>query len=402
MAENSHVMPTYNRSPLAFERGEGAWLFTAEGEAYLDFAAGIGVTVLGHSHRALIDTLIEQAERLWHTSNLYTIPGQESLADGLCALSFADKVFFCNSGAEAMEGAIKTARKYHATHDQPEKYEIITFRGAFHGRTMVTLAAAGNRAHLEGFGPAPLGFIQMDGFDLEKTKQAIGSKTAAILIEPVQGEGGIMAVPYSFMRGLRELCDVHGILLIVDEVQCGIGRTGKLFAYEWADIQPDIMAIAKGIGGGFPLGAFLATDGAAIGMVMGTHGSTYGGNPLAVSVGNKVLEIVSQPVFLAEVERLGLLMKQKLAALKDRFPEIIAQIRGVGLMLGIKTIPLNTELVAALRETKLLTVGAGDNVVRLMPPLNITDDDLNAAITALETACKKLQEKNDKDRRQND
>lgn len=391
MVEKSHVMPTYNRSPLAFERGEGAWLFTENGEAYLDFASGIAVNALGHSHPDLIEVLVNQANRLWHTSNLYTIPGQESLSDKLCALSFADKVFFCNSGAEAMEGAIKTARKHFAAKGEPDRYEILTFSGAFHGRTMVTLAAAGNQAYLEGFGPAPEGFTQLQGFDLDQVEQAIGPQTAGVLIEPVQGEGGIMPVPTEFLRGLRALCDKHEILLIVDEVQCGVGRTGRLFAYEWADVVPDIMAIAKGIGGGFPLGAFLATDKAASGMVPGTHGSTYGGNPLAVAVGAKVLDIVSDQTFLSEVERLGLLMKQKLAALKDKFPNIIAEIRGEGLMLGIKTIPVNGDMVNALREANLLTVGAGDNVVRLIPPLNITDADVAAAMTSLETACTVLQ-----------
>ncbi|MGC6472977.1 MAG: aspartate aminotransferase family protein [Parvibaculales bacterium] len=391
MVEKSHVMPTYNRSSLAFERGEGAWLFTESGDAYLDFASGIAVNALGHSHQGLIEALMDQANRLWHTSNLYTIPGQESLSARLCALTFADQVFFCNSGAEAMEGAIKTARKHFAARGEPDRYEILTFTGAFHGRTMTTLAAAGNRAYLDGFGPAPEGFTQLDGFDLDLVEQAIGPQTAAVLIEPVQGEGGIMPVPTEFMRGLRALCDAHDLLLIVDEVQCGVGRTGRLFAHEWAGISPDIMAVAKGIGGGFPLGAFLATERAASGMVPGTHGSTYGGNPLAVAVGAKVLEIVSEEGFLAEVERLGLLLKQKLAALKDRFPGVIAEIRGEGLMLGIKTVPLNSDMVSALREANLLTVGAGDNVVRLIPPLNLTDADIEAAMTALETACKALQ-----------
>lgn len=400
MGDKSHVMPTYNRSPLAFERGEGAWLFTESGEAYLDFASGIAVNALGHSHQGLIAALTEQANRLWHTSNLYTIPGQESLSDRLCALTFADQVFFCNSGAEAMEGAIKTARKYFAAKGEAERYEILTFTGAFHGRTMVTLAAAGNQAYLDGFGPVPQGFTQLNGFDLDLVEQAVGPQTAAILIEPVQGEGGIMPVPTEFLRGLRALCDKHDLLLIVDEVQCGVGRTGRLFAHEWAGISPDIMAVAKGIGGGFPLGAFLATERAASGMVPGTHGSTYGGNPLAVAVGAKVLDIVSDEGFLAEVERLGLLLKQKLAGLKDRFPDIIAEIRGEGLMLGVKTVPLNSDMVAALREAKLLTVGAGDNVVRLIPPLTITDADVEAALASLEAACMKLQAVTDRDQSQ--
>ena len=393
--EKSHVMPTYNRSELAFERGEGAWLFTANNEAYLDFAAGIAVNVLGHNHPVLNQSLKDQADRLWHTSNLYTISGQEKLADKLCASCFADRVFFCNSGAEAMEGAIKTARKYHAVQGHGEKIEIITFKGAFHGRTMMALAAAGNPTYLEGFGPVPEGFVQIPNFDLEATEKAIHANTAGILIEPIQGEGGIVPVPHDFMRGLRQLCDAHDILLIVDEVQCGIGRTGKLFAYEWSDIQPDIMAIAKGIGGGFPLGAFLATEKAASGMVAGTHGSTYGGNPLAVAVGSTVMDIVAKPDFLAQVEKTGMVLAQKLAALQDSWPNVIAEIRGQGLMLGIKTVIANTELVAALREAKMLTVGAGDNVVRLIPPLNITDDDVDAAMQALETACAYVTQNNE-------
>lgn len=393
--EKSHVMPTYNRSELAFERGEGAWLFTAENEAYLDFAAGIAVNVLGHNHPVLNQTLKDQADKLWHTSNLYTISGQENLADKLCEACFADRVFFCNSGAEAMEGAIKTARKFHAAQGHTEKIEIITFAGAFHGRTMMALAAAGNPAYLDGFGPVPEGFVQIPSFDLKATEKAIHAQTAGILIEPIQGEGGIMPVPHDFMQGLRALCDAHDILLIVDEVQCGVGRTGKLFAYEWSDIQPDIMAVAKGIGGGFPLGAFLATEKAAAGMVAGTHGSTYGGNPLAVAVGGAVMDIVAQPDFLAQVEKKGLILAQKLAALQDNWPNIIAEIRGQGLMLGLKTIIPNTELVAALRAANMLTVGAGDNVVRLIPPLNITDEDIDAAMRALETACAELAHKNE-------
>lgn len=384
------VMPTYNRSPLAFERGDGAWLKTADGEEYLDFASGIAVNLLGHSHPALLEALQTQSEKLWHVSNLYTMPEQQKLAAQLCASSFADRVFFCNSGAEAMEGAIKTARKYHAAQGHAERYEIIGFTGAFHGRTLTTLAAAGNPAYLDGFGPKAEGFIHIDGFDAEAVEAAIGPQSAAILIEPVQGEGGIVAVPEEFLRRLRALCDAHDLLLIVDEVQCGMGRTGKLFAYEWSGIMPDIMAIAKGIGGGFPLGAFLATEKAASGMVPGTHGSTYGGNPLGCAVGLAVLEIVGDTAFLRQVQDTALLLKQKLAALVDRYPKVFADVRGTGLMLGLKAVMPNTEIVAALRDAHLLTVGAGDNVVRLLPPLIIGPTEIDAALTALETACEKL------------
>lgn len=390
----SHVMPTYNRSALAFVRGQGAWLFTADDTAYLDFAAGIGVNALGHSHPALVDALKQQADSLWHVSNLYTIPGQEKLAARLCDLTFADKIFFCNSGAEAMEGAIKTARKYHAakaSKSETPPYEIISFTGAFHGRTLATLAAAGNPAHLDGFGPKLEGFVHIDGFDIAKTTAAITDKTAAIMIEPIQGEGGMKVVPLEFMQALRALCDAHGLLLIVDEVQCGTGRTGKLFAHEWAGITPDIMAIAKGIGGGFPIGAFLATQEAARGMVAGTHGSTYGGNPLGMAVAGKVLDIVSTPDFLAQVSRMGLALKQQLTALKTRYPELIAEVRGDGLMLGLKCLCPNIEMVEALRTANVLSVGAGDNVVRLMPPLIIGAEEIAALMTAFDKACTALQ-----------
>ncbi|MFN3483469.1 MAG: aspartate aminotransferase family protein, partial [Rhabdaerophilum calidifontis] len=330
------------------------------------------------------------AQKLWHVSNLYTISGGERLARRLCELTFADRVFFTNSGAEALECAIKTARKYHSANGQPERFRIITFEGAFHGRTLATIAAGGQKKYLEGFGPAMPGFDQVPFGDLDAVKAAIGPETGAILIEPVQGEGGMRAAPPGFLRALRELCDAHGLLLILDEVQCGVGRTGKLFAYEWAGIVPDIMAVAKGIGGGFPMGACLASEAAAKGMTIGTHGSTYGGNPLAMAVGNAVLDIVAEPAFLEQVRATARDLRQRLAELKDRHPDVIEEIRGEGLLVGIRTRVANTDLVAAGREAGILTVAAGDNVVRLLPPLNIGDAEIREAYARLDAACTAL------------
>jgi acetylornithine/N-succinyldiaminopimelate aminotransferase len=383
----SAVMSTYARAPLAFERGEGVWLYTVDGERYLDFGGGIAVSSVGHSHPHLVEALTEQAKKLWHTSNVYTIPEGEKLAKRLAELTFADVTFFTNSGAEALEGSIKTARKYHFANGQPERYRVITFEGAFHGRTLATIAAGGQKKYLEGFGPASPGFDQVPFADHKALEAAITPETAAILVEPIQGEGGIRVLPTQCLRGLRELCDKHGLLLIFDEVQSGVGRTGKLFAHEWAGITPDIMAVAKGIGGGFPMGAFMATTEAAKGMTAGTHGSTYGGNPLAMAVGNAVLDIVADPKLLQHVEDMGLLMKQRLAELKDRHPAVIAEIRGKGLLMGIRTVVTNTDLVAELREQKMLTIGAGDNVVRMLPPLTITEADVLEAVHRIDLAC---------------
>ncbi|MGL4243004.1 MAG: aspartate aminotransferase family protein [Beijerinckiaceae bacterium] len=384
---SSAVMPTYARADLAFERGEGVWLHAENGRRYLDFGGGIAVSSVGHSHPHLVKALTDQAQKLWHTSNVYRIPEGERLAARLRDLTFADVVFFTNSGAEALEGSIKTARKYHSANGHPEKYRIITFEGAFHGRTLATIAAGGQKKYLEGFGPVSPGFDQVPFGDHKALEAAITPETAAILVEPVQGEGGIRVLPTQCLRGLRELCDKHGLLLIFDEVQSGVGRTGKLFAHEWSGITPDIMAVAKGIGGGFPMGAFMATSEAAKGMTAGTHGSTYGGNPLAMAVGNALLDIVSDPAFLAKVERTALLMKQRLAELKDRYPSVIAEIRGKGLLMGIRTVVPNTDLVAELREQEMLTIGAGDNVVRLLPPLIIDEDDVAEAMKRLDAAC---------------
>ena len=388
--DRSPLYDTFARAPLAFVRGEGAWVETTDGRKLLDFGGGIAVNSLGHAHPALVKALTEQAGRLWHVSNLYQIPEQEALAETLTRLSFADKVFFGNSGAEAVECAIKTARRYHFVGGHPEKNQIITFAGSFHGRTLATLAAAANPKYQEGYAPAPGGFVQVPVGDLKAVKAAIGPETAAIMIEPIQGEGGIRAVPAQFLRDLRALCDEHGLLLIYDEVQTGIGRTGKLFAYEWSGAAPDIMALAKGLGGGFPVGACLATLEAAKGMTAGTHGTTFGGNPLAMAVGNAVMDIVADPAFLEEVRRKGLYFKQRLASVVDAHPDAVAEIRGEGLLIGLRCITPAADVVAALRDQGLLTVGAGENVVRLLPPLNVSDAEIDGAIERLDAALASL------------
>ena len=387
------VLPTYARAQVAFDRGEGVRVFTPEGEEYLDFGAGVAVTSCGHAHPRLVKALTDQAQRIWHTSNLYQMPGQEMLAQRLTEATFADTVFFTNSGAEALECSIKMARKYHAAQGHPERFRLITFEGAFHGRTLATIAAGGQAKYIEGFGPKVDGFDQVPFGDIDAVKAAITEATAGMLIEPIQGEGGIRPVPNEFLRALRSLCDEHGLLLLFDEVQCGIGRTGKLFAHEWAGVTPDIMAIAKGIGGGFPLGACLATENAAQGMTAGTHGSTFGGNPLATAVGNAVLDVVMAPGFLEGVQDRSLYLKQKLAALKDAHPTVIEDIRGFGLMMGIKCKVPNTELQAAAMDEHLLTIGAGDNVVRLLPPLVVADSDIDDAIGRLDRACAAIEAK---------
>ena len=384
------VMPTYARANLAFERGEGTRLFTADGEAYLDFGSGVAVNALGHAHPHLVETLKEQAGKLWHTSNLYRIEGQERLAERLIEVSFADTVFFANSGAEAMECAIKMVRKYHASNGAPERYRLITFANAFHGRTLATLAAGGNEKYLDGFGPVLDGFDQVPLGDLEAVKKAIGGNTAGILIEPIQGEGGIQETSPEFLRNLRKLCDDNGLLLVMDEVQTGMGRTGRLFAHEWAGITPDIMALAKALGSGFPVGACLATEKAASGMTAGTHGSTFGGNPLAMAVGNAVLDVMLEHGFLEQVRDKALLFKQKLASVVDQFPTLIEDVRGEGLLLGLKTKIPNTDLAAALLDQHLLTVNAGDNVVRFIPPLTVTPEEIDEAVNALSKACEQL------------
>lgn len=384
------VMGTYARQDIVFERGEGSWLISTTGERYLDFGSGVAVNLLGHAHPKLVEALTDQAHKVWHTSNLYRIAGQERLAERLCAVTFAEKVFFCNSGAEACEGAIKLARRYHHVCGRPERYRIITFQGAFHGRTLATIAAAGNEKYLDGFGPRMPGFDVVPLGDMAAVEAAIGPETAAIMVEPVQGEGGIRVVPAEDLRQLRELCDKHGLLLVLDEVQCGFGRTGKLFAHEWAGITPDVMAIAKGLGGGFPVGAFLATAEAAKGMVPGTHGSTFGGNPLAMAVGNAVLDVVLEPGFLEAVQHKANRLKQELARIKDEHPDVVEEIRGLGLLTGIRVKPPVADVLKACTAEKLLAVTAGENVLRLLPPLNITDAELTEGIARLSRALRRV------------
>jgi len=386
----SAVLPTYARADVAFERGEGAYLITADGRRYLDFASGIAVTALGHAHPKLVKALVDQAHKVWHTSNLFRIEGQERLAERLVQHTFADKVFFANSGAEAVECGLKMVRKYHDDTGHPERFRVITFEGSFHGRTLATLAAANNQKYLHGFEPAVEGFDNLPFGDLKAVEKAITGETAAILVEPVQGEGGVRPASRSFLRGLRELCDRHGLLLFFDEVQCGMGRTGKLFAHEWAEVTPDVMSVAKAIGGGFPLGACLASDRAAVGMVAGTHGSTYGGNPLAMAVGNAVLDVMLADGFLARVERMGNHLTQQLSMLVEKYPTVISGVRGSGLLLGLQCKVTNTDLVAALRGQGMLSVGAGENVVRLLPPLIVSEAEIGEAIEKLDAACKEL------------
>ncbi len=386
----SHVLPTYNRAPIAFERGEGSWAIATDGTRYLDLGAGIAVNVLGHAHPDLVEALTRQAGRIWHVSNLYQIPEQERLADLLAEHSFAETVFFTNSGTEAAELAIKMARKYWDHQGQPDRVEILTFEGAFHGRSTGAIAAAGSDKMVKGFGPLMPGFRQLPWGDMEALRAAIDDGTAAVMVEPVQGEGGIRPMDDADLRELRALCDKTGALLILDEVQCGMGRTGRLFAHEHAGITPDIMMVAKGIGGGFPLGAVLATRAAAAGMVAGTHGSTYGGNPLACAVGARVMEIVSDDAFLAEVNRKAALFRQKLEGLVAAHPDLFEAVRGHGLMLGLKCRVAPTELVKAGYEQGILTVAAADNTLRILPPLNITDDEITEAVTRLDRAAASL------------
>jgi len=386
----SHLLPVFARVDLGFTRGEGCYLIATNGDRYLDFTSGVAVNALGHAHPYLVKALQEQATKLWHMSNLFKSPDGEILSARLCEQSFADFVFFCNSGAEAMEGVIKLVRHYHFSKGHPERYRIITFEGAFHGRTLATLAATGSAKYLEGFGPPMDGFDQVPHGDIEAVKKAIGPNTAGILIEPVQGEGGVRSAPNSFFRALRELCDQHGILLAIDEVQTGMGRTGDLFAYKRLGITPDVMSLAKALGGGFPIGAVLASAKAAEGMAPGSHGSTFGGNPLAVAAANAVLDVMLKPGFFDHVRKMSLLLKQKLASVVDRYPSVLSEVRGEGLLIGVKAVVPSGDLVAALREQKLLTVGAGDNVVRFLAPLIVTEAEIDQSIQSLEHACATL------------
>ena len=377
------VLPTYSRAPLSFVKGEGSWLIEADGRRFLDLGSGIAVNALGHAHPALVAALSEQANALWHTSNLYQIPNQQALADKLVEHSFADTVFFTNSGTESCELAVKMARKYWYEKGQPDRTDILTVDGAFHGRSSAGIAAAGSEKMIKGFGPILPGFVHLPWADLDAVRAALGDTTAAVLIEPVQGEGGIRTLPDSFLKDLRAMCDETGTLLILDEVQCGIGRTGRLFAHEWAGITPDIMMVAKGIGGGFPLGAVLATEAAAAGMTVGTHGSTYGGNPLGCAVGCAVIDIVMAPGFLDGVNRKAGLLRQKLEGLVAAHPEIFEAVRGQGLMLGLKCKVAAADLVKAGYDNLVITVPAADNVIRMLPPLTITEEDISEAVARL-------------------
>ena len=384
------VLPSYSRANLRFVKGEGAWLFTENGEKYLDMGAGIAVNCLGHANPHLTKILTDQAGNLWHTSNLYHIPNQEKLANNLVQSTFADTVFFTNSGTESMECAIKMARKFHHSNDDPDRTEIITFENSFHGRSLAMISAAGSEKLTKGFEPILSGFIQIQYNNIEQLREVVSAKTAAIVLEPIQGEGGIIPAQEQFLLQVKKLCLENGILLILDEIQCGVGRTGSLFAYEEYNVMPDIMAIAKGIGGGFPLGACLATERAAQGMTAGTHGSTYGGNPLACAVGNAVLEIINDQKFLDEVKIKSLLLKQKLAYLLDQHPDIFEEVRGKGLMIGLKCKIFNTDLVNAGYQKGLITVPGGDNTVRLLPPLNITNEEIDLAVTMLDKCANHL------------
>lgn len=381
------VLPTYNRAPLSFVKGEGSWLIEADGTRYLDLGAGIAVNALGHAHPTLVAAITEQAQNLWHVSNLYRIPQQQALADLLVDKTFADTVFFTNSGTESCELAVKMARKYFYEKGQPQRTGIIAFSGSFHGRSSAGIAAARSEKMIVGFGPLLPGFVHLEFSDHEALNAAVTDTTAAVLLEPVQGEGGIRPVPDQCLKGLRDLCDSHDILLIFDEVQCGMGRTGKLFAHEWSGISPDIMMVAKGIGGGFPLGAVLGTEEAASGMTAGTHGSTYGGNPLGCAVGLAVTKIVADDAFLAEVNRKAGLLRQKIESLVAVHPDVFASVRGSGLMLGLVCKASNTEIVKAGYDEHILTVPAADNVIRLLPPLNIEDADIADAVVRLDKAA---------------
>ncbi len=381
------LLPTYSRAPLSFVKGEGSWLIEADGRRFLDLGAGIAVTSMGHAHPKLVQALMDQAGALWHTSNLYQIPQQQVLADLLTDLTFADTVFFTNSGTEACELAVKMARKYWHEKDAPDRSEILAFTGSFHGRSSAGIAAAGSEKMVTGFGPLLPGFTHLEFGDHDALHAAVSDQIAAIIVEPVQGEGGIRPLPDPCLKGLRDVCDAHGILLIFDEVQCGVARTGKLFAHEWAGVSPDIMMVAKGIGGGFPIGAVLATEDAASGMGLGTHGSTYGGNPLGCAVGCAVIEHVADPAFLSDVSRKGAMMRQRLEGLVAAHPEVFESVRGAGLMLGIKCKATNTQVVQAGYGEQLLTVPAADNVVRLLPALTISDEEIVEAVSRLDAAA---------------
>jgi len=395
---SSHLMGVYSRPTLAFERGVGVRLYSTEGDEYLDCVAGIAVNGLGHAHPKLVQALKDQAEKLWHVSNIYRIPQQEALAARLCEETFADVVFFTNSGTEAIELALKAARKYHAAKGAPERIDVITFEGAFHGRSYAAVNAGGNPAYLEGFGPRLPGYVNLPFGDMDALKAAVGPTTAAVMLEPVQGEGGARAFSDADLRAIRQLCDDAGALLIFDEIQCGMGRTGKLFACDWAGVEPDIMTVAKALGGGFPVGACLATDKAASGMTVGTHGSTYGGNPLAMAVALAAFDEVSSPQMLEHVREIAGYFGQQLSGLKDRYPDVIAEIRGKGLLIGLKLIPNNRDFMALARDERLLIAGGGENCVRLLPALIMTVEEAREVVEKLEATCRAARAKGQSDK----
>ncbi len=386
----SATMPTYARADLAFERGEGAYLYATDGRKFLDFGAGIAVTGLGHCHPHLVKALTDQAKTLWHCSNLYRIPEQERLAERLVDASFADSVFFANSGLEAVEAMLKMARKYHSSNGRAGRYRVITLEGAFHGRSLATIAAGRQKKHMAGFEPMVDGFDQVAFGNLNEMRAAIGPETAGILVEPVQGEGGIRPMPLDYLRGLRKVADEFGVLLLLDEVQCGMGRTGKLFAHEWAGIEPDALATAKALGGGFPIGACLAKEHVAATMTAGSHGSTFGGNPLAMAVGNAVLDVILAPGFLERVDAIGRVLWRRAEAVVARHPKVYAGLGGAGLMVGLKCIPANSDVVAALADGGLLVVACGDNMVRLVPPLIIDESHVDEAMAIIDKASAAL------------
>jgi acetylornithine/N-succinyldiaminopimelate aminotransferase len=389
----SSIVPTYARANVAFERGEGCWLVSTAGERYLDFGAGIAVTSVGHAHPHLVEALTSQGSKLWHVSNLYQNPEGERFARRLVDATFADLVFFANSGAEANEAAVKMARRRQSVDGRPERYRTLTFEGAFHGRTLAMIAAGGQAKYLDGFGPKVDGFDQIPLTDLAAVEAAVGPGTGSIMIEPIQGEGGVRLVPPTFLRGLREICDRYGLLLIFDEVQTGVGRTGRFYAYEHCGIHPDILTSAKGIGGGFPMSACLATTEAARGLTAGVHGTTFGGNPLAMAVGNATLDVILAPGFLERVARLGLDMRQRLAELKDRHGAVIDEVRGEGLLIGLRLKTLPANFAEEALKQKLLVIPAGDNVVRILPPLVVTDEELAEGVRRLDAACAAVEER---------
>ncbi|HXQ45251.1 MAG TPA: aspartate aminotransferase family protein [Caulobacteraceae bacterium] len=391
---DAHIMGVYSRAPLAFDHGEGVRLWSTDGEVYLDCVAGIAVDALGHAHPKLVEALTRQGQKLWQVSNIYRIPEQEALADRICAETFAEAVFFTNSGTEAVECALKTARRYHASKGDTQRIDVIGFDGSFHGRSYAAVNASGNAGYLEGFGPRLPGYVQAPFGDLDALEAVMGRTTAAVIIEPVQGEGGARALNAAELDRLRAMCDEHGVLLIYDEIQCGLGRTGRLFAYEWAEnAAPDIMCIAKALGGGFPVGACLATAEAAKGMTVGSHGSTYGGNPLAMAVGLAAFEELTKPELLQHVRDVAGYFGQQLAGLKDCYPDVISEIRGHGLLIGLKLIPNNREFMVLARDHKLLIAGGGDNCVRLLPPLIISQAEAREAVQKLERACEAVRAK---------